>query len=383
MKQPKVSIIVPVYKVEKYLVQCLDSIVGQTLKDIEIIIVDEGDKDACRYIIDHYEQADKRVIAIHEKNGSYGASVNKGLAVAKGEYIGIVESDDFIAPEMYEEMYNYAKKLNADVVKTPYFQYWDKTKDKDEIIGSCSTEKWTQKLPENRVFSATDYPVITGIHPSIWSAIYKRAFLLKNKITCIECRGAGYVDNPFRIETIMSTSRLAWLNKKFYYYRLSNPDASVANFNISNMIKRWIEIHDLFKTKFFDSYEKVAPYLIREEHICTFEKILRFGETISSEQYKALKHNLDFTNKKIIENAPTLSLQQKKELLSLKKDFNILLKKSPEKNSPKTREIQTTPSSKYKICLLKIPLLTIKNKKNKQIYLLLGFIPLLTIKKTR
>ena len=68
MKQPKVSVIIPVYKVEKYLVQCLDSIVGQTLKDIEIIIVDEGDKDACRYIIDHYEQADKRVIAIHEKN---------------------------------------------------------------------------------------------------------------------------------------------------------------------------------------------------------------------------------------------------------------------------------------------------------------------------
>ena len=63
MKQPKVSVIIPVYKVEKYLVQCLDSIVGQTLKDIEIIIVDEGDKDACRYIIDHYEQADKRVIA--------------------------------------------------------------------------------------------------------------------------------------------------------------------------------------------------------------------------------------------------------------------------------------------------------------------------------
>lgn len=117
MKQPKVSVIIPVYKVEKYLVQCLDSIVGQTLKDIEIIIVDEGDKDACRYIIDHYEQADKRVIAIHEKNGGYGASVNKGFDIAKGEYIGIVESDDFIAPEMYEEMYNYAKNLMQTLSK--------------------------------------------------------------------------------------------------------------------------------------------------------------------------------------------------------------------------------------------------------------------------
>ena len=78
-KQIKVSIIVPIYKVEKYLVQCIDSIINQTLKDIEIILVDEGDKDACRYIIDHYEQTDNRVVAIHKKNGGYGASVNNGM----------------------------------------------------------------------------------------------------------------------------------------------------------------------------------------------------------------------------------------------------------------------------------------------------------------
>lgn len=98
MKQPKISVIVPIYKVEKYLVQCIDSILNQTLKDIEVILVDEGDRDACRFIIDHYEQNDKRVKAIHEKNGGYGASVNKGMEIAVGEYISIIESDDFIEP---------------------------------------------------------------------------------------------------------------------------------------------------------------------------------------------------------------------------------------------------------------------------------------------
>lgn len=110
-KQPKISVIVPIYKVEKYLVQCIDSILNQTLKDIEVILVDEGDRDACRFIIDHYEQNDKRVKAIHEKNGGYGASVNKGMEIAVGEYISIIESDDFIEPTMYEEMYKKLKNL--------------------------------------------------------------------------------------------------------------------------------------------------------------------------------------------------------------------------------------------------------------------------------
>ena len=204
MKQPKVSIIVPVYKVEKYLVQCLDSIVGQTLKDIEIIIVDEGDKDACRYIIDHYEQADKRVIAIHEKNGGYGASVNKGFDIAKGEYIGIVESDDFIAPEMYEEMYNYAKKLDADVVKTPYYEYWSQKDGIKDFKKVCWYNDFiTKNSPKNKTFSILDYPHQMSIHASLWSGIYKTSYIKKEKIRFVEAKGGAYVDVGFRIDTLI------------------------------------------------------------------------------------------------------------------------------------------------------------------------------------
>ena len=123
--RPYISVIVPIYKVEKYLVQCLDSIINQTLNNIEIILVDENDQDECRKIMDRYEQMDSRIVTIHEKNNGYGASCNKGIARARGEYIGIVEADDFIEPEMYKELYVCAKKLNADIVKSTFYEYWD------------------------------------------------------------------------------------------------------------------------------------------------------------------------------------------------------------------------------------------------------------------
>ena len=123
-KNPKVTVIVPVFKVERYLAQCLNSIINQTMEDIEIIIVDEGLQDRCREIIDYYESIDPRIIAPHYKNGGYGASCNLGIQMSKGEYLIIVESDDFVDPEMCEEMYAYAKSLNADVVKVPYKEYY-------------------------------------------------------------------------------------------------------------------------------------------------------------------------------------------------------------------------------------------------------------------
>ena len=116
MQGSKVSIIIPVYKTEKFLRKCLDSVVNQTLQDIEIIIVDEGDMDECRSIIDEYERNDSRIKTIHEKNGGYGVSINKGFDLATGEYIGIVESDDFVDENMFEDLYKIAKDSDADIV---------------------------------------------------------------------------------------------------------------------------------------------------------------------------------------------------------------------------------------------------------------------------
>ena len=294
MNSPKVSVIVPIYKVEKYLVQCIDSIVNQTLKDIEIILVDEGDIDACRFIIDHYEQTDNRVKTIHEKNGGYGASVNKGLDIARGEYISIIESDDFIEPTMYEEMYEYAKKLGADVVKTPYYEYWDKTATEDEIVKPCCWQKLVNNIPQNKTFSIEEYPVLMSTHPSIWSALYKREYLKNKDIRCIEEKGAGYVDNHFRVQVYCQTDKLSFLNKSFNYYRLSNEDASTANYNLSTFIKRWADVHNLFDEKFPELWIQLASYCISEEWINTLYRLLDENYYINDNDIKLLAKNLSY-----------------------------------------------------------------------------------------
>ena len=120
----KVSVVVPVYNVQKYLKKCLDSIVNQTLKEIEIICVDDGSTDSSGEILDQYAAKDKRVRVIHKKNTGYGNSMNIGFAAATGEYIGIVESDDFAELNMFETLYKVAHKNDLDVVKSSFYFYY-------------------------------------------------------------------------------------------------------------------------------------------------------------------------------------------------------------------------------------------------------------------
>lgn len=111
----KISIIVPVYNVEKYLPRCIDSILAQTYKNIEVILVDDGSPDKCGAICDEYAKKDKCIKVIHKKNGGLSDARNAGINAAMGEYIGFVDSDDYIVPDMYEKLYNAIVKTNSDI----------------------------------------------------------------------------------------------------------------------------------------------------------------------------------------------------------------------------------------------------------------------------
>ena len=113
---PKVSILVPVYNVEKYLPQCLESIAQQSLQDIEIICINDGSTDGSADILKNFAQEDSRFRIIQKENAGYGAALNDGLRAATGEYIGIVESDDKVDASMYEELYTAARKQQVDFV---------------------------------------------------------------------------------------------------------------------------------------------------------------------------------------------------------------------------------------------------------------------------
>ena len=115
-----ISIIVPVYNVEQYLDDCLISIINQTYKNIEIILIDDGSTDKSGKICDEYAKKDSRIIVIHKENGGVSSARNAGLRIAKGAYIGFVDPDDWIAEDMYEVLYSNAKKYDADVSVCKY-----------------------------------------------------------------------------------------------------------------------------------------------------------------------------------------------------------------------------------------------------------------------
>ena len=119
-QQPKVSIVVPIYNVESYLERCIQTLLNQTLKDIEIILIDDGSPDHCPQICNEYAQKDSRIKVIHKKNAGLGYARNSGLEIARGKYLAFVDSDDYVEANMYEILYNKIKDSNSDVVFCNY-----------------------------------------------------------------------------------------------------------------------------------------------------------------------------------------------------------------------------------------------------------------------
>ena len=136
----KVSIIVPAYNAEAYLRQCLDSIISQTLQDIEILCINDGSKDSTLEIMREYAAKDSRLKVIDKPNTGYGNSMNVGLQMAKGEYIGIVESDDFVKPEMYQVLYEAASKNELDLVKADFVVFMEAEGKRMDIERKLSTD---------------------------------------------------------------------------------------------------------------------------------------------------------------------------------------------------------------------------------------------------
>mgnify|MGYP004531587567 CR=1 FL=1 len=242
----KVSIIVPIYGVENFLRECVDSILNQSIKDIEIILIDDGGKDNCPQIIDEYAQKDNRIIAIHKPNGGYGQTCNVGLERATGEYVAIVEPDDYIDSKMYEDLYNIACKFNSDIVKSCFYDNLQ-AKQEQRILKT----KWNDFIPENKSFKIEEYPFFLYYHPSIWSCIYKREFLQKNNIKFIEAPGAGWTDNPFQVQTMCLAERINYTSNAYYYWRRLNSDESkdlkdyTIPFKRTNEIHKWLENNNI------------------------------------------------------------------------------------------------------------------------------------------
>ncbi len=232
--EPRVSIVVPIYKVERFLHQCVDSILAQTLQEIEIILVDDGSPDACPAIVDEYAARDSRIVAVHQPNGGYGKAVNHGISLARGKYIGIIESDDWIEPTMYEKLYNRAEETGADVVKCMFWKY-DSTRpegQQDELYAGRIGR--LQDAPDTP-FRPLEWPPVFAFHASLWSNLY-RAELLR-QVPIIETAGAGYQDLPFIMEILARAGKMSILKEPLLHYRVEEGQGSSTTCNDERLLR--------------------------------------------------------------------------------------------------------------------------------------------------
>ena len=225
---PKISVIMPSLNVVSYIRECMDSVLCQTLKDIEILCVDAGSTDGTWEILEGYAKKDSRIRLIKSEKKSYGYQMNLGLVDALGEYIGIVETDDFILPEMYEELYTCAKRQDADFVKSD-FDVFTTFPDGKRFFLKYPL-KMGSSVKYDQIFTSEDYMESRmSIDVFVWNGIYKREFIEKNHIRFQETPGAAFQDCGFRYQTALCVQRGFFLTKSFYCYRRDNVTSSTYN----------------------------------------------------------------------------------------------------------------------------------------------------------
>ena len=250
---PKISIIVPIYNVNYFLQECLNSLKNQTLKNIEIICVNDGSTDNSLEIIMKYMN-DNRFLIIDKKNSGYGDSMNNGFDFVSGNFIGLVEPDDFVDFNMFNSLYKKTIFNDIEIVRSNFIFYWNKNK---TIVNTFNE---LNKL-YNKILQPTHFPDIFFIAPSIWSGIYKKDFLIKNNIKFLPTPGASYQDTSFFFKTLFKSKKVLFINESFYYYRQTNINSSVNNISLNKAIfinEEFYEIDKYYKKdlKLFYQIEK-------------------------------------------------------------------------------------------------------------------------------
>ena len=224
---PKISIVIPTYNVENYLEEAMESITRQTLKDIEIICINDGSTDGSLEILKKYARKDDRIILIDKKNEGYGIGMNLGLETASGEYFGILEPDDYVPLNMYEDLYNAASAQKLDFVKADFYQFTKDDKTGDMNLKYCRLSD--NPSDYNRVFNPGQTPEAIKFKMHTWSGIYRTEFLRKNHIRYNTTPGASFQDNGFFFQTFVFAEKAMLIDRPYYRNRRDNPNSSVHN----------------------------------------------------------------------------------------------------------------------------------------------------------
>lgn len=252
---PQVSIIVPVYKVEKYIHRCVDSLVNQTLRDIEIILVDDGSPDNCPMICDQLSESDERIKVVHKQNGGLSSARNAGMKVAVGRYLGFVDSDDDVELDMYEKMVSIAEENAVDFVMADYKRIlgdgtsYIKTLDIDG--GYYDREKIVKDVFPNLIMRPNlEY----GPLLSVWHCIYNREFLNRIGLT-FDDEVKWSEDNIFSAIMGYHCNSFFYMKGSALYHYYSNPGTITTSYRKGS----WI-VYSLMNSHLHDFFDKVTDY---------------------------------------------------------------------------------------------------------------------------
>lgn len=239
----KVSVVMPIYNCEKYLAQCLDSIVRQTLREIEIICVDDGSTDGTMAILEEYAKKDDRIQIIKQANQYAGVARNNGLKHAKGKYVVFWDGDDFFHPEALYKLYEQAERTSADIVVCGAYKYNNST----HMTTTAGTYTYLKRkyLPEQEVFSKKDLPeYIFNFTANVpWNKLYKRQFVLDNQLFFQNSR--SYNDMFFVMDALYKAERISTVIDKLVYYRVELESSLTGKASVSPLCV--IEQYDLVR----------------------------------------------------------------------------------------------------------------------------------------
>ena len=230
----KISIVIPVYNVEKYLRECLDSVINQTLRDIQIICVNDGSPDGSPAILEEYAAKDSRIMVIHQKNAGLSAARNAAYPYIKGKYTLFVDSDDWIDHTLCEKVFAIAENENADMT---FFFFQRVPESKSPIAG-------LEMFLQTHIFEEVDRTMLLN-YMMAWSKLWKTKFLLDNHIIFPE--GICYEDNVAHWHALLFTPKLAIVNSRLYFYRI-NPNSIMSDKTLKNQKDKFV-CYDLIRMR--------------------------------------------------------------------------------------------------------------------------------------
>lgn len=291
--RPKISIIVPVYNVQKYLDQCVQSLIHQTLKDIEIILVDDGSPDECPGMCDEFASIDERVRVIHKENGGLSSARNVGVKIACGEYMMFVDSDDWIDPNTCEVLYSHAKENKVEVVVCSYIKEFIDHSVVSHLWESpfvCDTQKVIRRLYgpiDNELHNPQDLDLpVSACMQIIQTKIAK-------DVLFVDTKEIGTEDLLYLIMVYSKARKYSYIKEPFYHYRRSDYGTLTTTY-MPTKFERWQKLYDIL----FDQAERddvnVGVYKIALKNRIAFSMVsLGLNEVLSDQsmitQAKRLK----------------------------------------------------------------------------------------------